>query len=643
MIRNSVSLLVAPLLLWMPFPVECAERNLVPDSSFEEPRILEAWSVQEPAGTSVRLDRTVARTGKSSLCIETLPGHEEDTYPAVKFRVRPKPGERYRAEVWIKSQCKNQLGGFIVLETTRGEQRFELIDGDQPGPTTDGWVKASAATVIAPGAEGLSLGLVAHGAGRAWFDDVTFVKVAEAPPQPPPGLIRLEVQADAVINPRFDGFGGGYGDLQLWTGYARSLGIDAQDISLIADRLKAMRPHIARLWYGYEYEPEEGKFAPASEPMVNLVNTIRLYKEAGTEVVLNAMGDYFAYPPWMKEPGSTSKLPAPAKREAMVRSYVEAVKYLRRDLGLNNVRYLALFVEPGNDYHRPVPPEEYVRLHKLLDEILQQRRLRKEVLVLGSFDCAGPAHGLDPWCAKVLKAGLAQYVDVITAHTYRHRNVLSMDPWVQVRLEAIQKAASGGPARPFWITEFGYSNFLGNSTFENPEMRTYEYGLFAADFAVEALRNRVSAALIWCLAPVYYSDQIQQKASLWEHKDRRWEPRPPFYSWSLLCRYTRPGSQVLATKTEPQAADLRSVALRTASGEITLLIVNRCLRDLALEVQLPAGSKSKIREFLYSRNTVPTLDRAMLRPRAVHAVTPGKKIPLSIPQDAFLMLTEIGE
>ena len=88
-IRNSVSLLVAPLLLWMPFPVECAERNLVPDSSFEEPRILEAWSVQEPAGTSVRLDRTVARTGKSSLCIETLPGHEEDTYPAVKFRVRP--------------------------------------------------------------------------------------------------------------------------------------------------------------------------------------------------------------------------------------------------------------------------------------------------------------------------------------------------------------------------------------------------------------------------------------------------------------------------------------------------------------------------------------------------------------------------
>jgi hypothetical protein len=638
-----VSLLIAVLASCVPGQVEGAGPNLVADPSFEEPRTLDAWNVQLPVGTSVRPDGTVSRSGRSSILIETLPGHEQDAYPAIKFRVRPKPGQRYRADVWIKSQCQNGLGGFIVLETTRGGRRFELIDGDQPGPTTGGWVKATAATVVAAGAEELSLALVAHGAGRAWFDDVSLVKVAEAPPQPPPGPIRLEVRADEIINPRFDGFGGGYGDLCLWTGYARSLGIDAHDVSLIARRLKSMRPHIARLWYSYEYEPEEGKFAPASEPMVNLVNTIRLYQEAGTEVVLNAMGDYFAYPSWMKEPGSTSKLPAPAKREAMVRSYVEAVKYLRRDLRLENVRYLALFVEPGNDYRRPVPVREYVRLHKLLDEMLRQQGLRDEVRVLGSFDCAGPAHGLDPWCAQVLGAGLARYVDVITAHTYRHRNVQSLDPWVEARREAIRKATPDGPARPFWITEFGYSNFLGDFTFDNPEMRTYEYGLFAADFAVEALHDRVSAALIWCLAPVYYSDRFQQKAALWEHKDRGWEPRPPFYSWSVLCRYTRPGSQVLATKTMPPAADLRSVALRAPSGEITLLVVNRCLRDLALEVRLPVRAKTRVHEFLYSRDTVPTADREMLRPRAHGEVEPGKAISLRMPQDAFLLITDIGK
>jgi hypothetical protein len=633
--------------------VRSDEPNLILQASFEEPRALDGWAPQQPPGTSVRVDTSVGHSGKSSVLIETQPGSEKESYPAIKFGIVPKPGERYAAEVWLKSECQNELGGFIVFETTQGGQRFELIDGDQPGARTDGWVKATVAAVVATGAEKLTLGLVAHGAGKVWFDDVKFIRTGDAPQQPPPGPIRLEVLADKILNPCFQGFGGGYGDLHLWTGYARKLGVDQNDIALISGRMKAMRPHIARLWYGYEYEPEEGKFAPLSEPMTNLVNTIRLYKESGTDILLNAMGDYFAYPEWMKEPGSNSKLPAAAKREAMVRSYADAVRYLRRDLGLENVRYLSLFVEPGNDYHRPVPVGEYVRLHKLLDQRLRELGLREEVKVLGSFDCCGPAHGLDPWCEKVLQAGLLPYVDTIASHTYRHRNVRSLEPWIAARLNAIGKAGGSSPAKPLWITEFGYTNFLGNSTFENPAMDSYEYGLFAADFAVEALRDGASAVLIWCLAPVYYSDEIQQKASLWQHKDRGWEPRPPFYSWSLLCRYTRPGAQVLATRTEPVAADLRSAAIRNPSGELTVLVVNRCLRDIRLEVAVPANPGSRFREFLYSPETIPPPDRAMLKPRAEQSGASfggganefhrGREFSVTVPRDSFLMLTEMTD
>lgn len=303
-----------------------------------------------------------------------------------------------------------------------------------------------------------------------------------------------------------------------------------------------------------------------------------------------------------------------------------------------NIRYLALFVEPDNDYHRPVAVDEYVRLHKLLDQQLRQRGLRQEVVILGSFDCCGPSHGLDPWCDKVLQVGLLSYVDRIASHTYRHRNVRSLEPWIEARHQAIRTASGTSPPKPLWITEFGYSNFLGNSTFENPEMDNYEYGLFAADFAVEALRHRISAALIWCLAPVYYTAQIQQKASLWQHKDRSWEPRPPFYSWSLLCRYTRPGSLVLDTRVQPTAIDLRTVALRSPSGEITVLLVNRCLRDVTVNVALPVKPGSRFREFIYSRDTIPTPDRAMLKPRAL---PPGVPISVDVPQDAFVLLTEM--
>ena len=163
--RNLPRLFCVPSLFLAASAVRGAEQNLISQPSFEAPRALDAWTIQQSAGTSVRLDTTVGRSGKTSVVIETAAGQEKNSYPAVKFSVVPEPGECYRAEVWIKSECQNELGGFLVFETTKGGQRFELIDGDQPGPKTNGWVKATAATVVATGAEKLTVGLVAHGAG----------------------------------------------------------------------------------------------------------------------------------------------------------------------------------------------------------------------------------------------------------------------------------------------------------------------------------------------------------------------------------------------------------------------------------------------------------------------------------------------
>ncbi len=104
--------------------VRSDEPNLILQASFEEPRALDGWAPQQPPGTSVRVDTSVGHSGKSSVLIETQPGSEKESYPAIKFGIVPKPGERYAAEVWLKSECQNELGGFIVFETTQGGQRF---------------------------------------------------------------------------------------------------------------------------------------------------------------------------------------------------------------------------------------------------------------------------------------------------------------------------------------------------------------------------------------------------------------------------------------------------------------------------------------------------------------------------------------
>lgn len=59
--------------------VRGAAQNLIPQPSFAAPRALEAWTIQQPAGTSVRLDPTVGRSGQSSVAIETLSGQEQDS------------------------------------------------------------------------------------------------------------------------------------------------------------------------------------------------------------------------------------------------------------------------------------------------------------------------------------------------------------------------------------------------------------------------------------------------------------------------------------------------------------------------------------------------------------------------------------
>jgi hypothetical protein len=341
------------------------------------------------------------------------------------------------------------------------------------------------------------------------------------------------------------------------------------------------------------------------------------------------------------KPNDQSKLPAIEKREAMVRSFVDAVEFLRRRQGLTNVKYLSLFVEPDNDPVRTVPPDIYVELHRLLDRLLTERGLRQEVRVLGSGDACGPPHAIDPWCRDILEAGILKYVDGIASHTYQHRDVTSLTSWIRSRQEAIRENSASDGQKPFWITEFGYSAHL--ETFDIPEMRTYDYGLFAGDFAIQAMRDGVAGLMIWGLGPVYYDGQFQQKAGLWDHHEDQWRPRPVFYSYSLLCRHTPKESRVIDVVASPQPAWFRSVALQNAAGKTTVLLANRSPEPLPLEIRLDQSQEKTLREYCYSAQSVPTPDQAMLRPVAEYRLGGGQPAKITVPGNSFVLLSDMPE
>jgi len=68
--------------------------------------------------------------------------------------------------------------------------------------------------------------------------------------------------------------------------------------------------------------------------------------------------------------------------------------------------------------------------------------------------------------------------------------------------------------------------------------------------------------LMWCLTDTDYGQPM--KWGLWRFRDEGWEPRPGFYSWSLITRYTEIGSSVHPLKTN--AEDAAGVAFRAPTN-----------------------------------------------------------------------------
>ena len=203
--------------------------------------------------------------------------------------------------------------------------------------------------------------------------------------------------------------------------------------------------------------------------------------------------------------------------------------------------------------------------------------------------------------------------------------------------------ATASPATPTGTSTRPASCRGSATAYTNTENEKYEYGLFLADFAITALREGASAALTWCLGDVYYSDLDihRQRWGLWHYKDEGWEPRPGFYSWSLVTRYTRPGSRVLAVTSSPEAPDIRAVALVSPEGKLTVLVVNRYARAIQATVSPALDRPLSLHRYEYRKDAIPTPDRGMISASGVTTAPAGGTLQLPLPAEAFVVLTEL--
>jgi hypothetical protein len=438
---------------------------------------------------------------------------------------------------------------------------------------------------------------------------------------------------DHLLCPHFYGFGA-QGDFFLTLPQNTGRGVKEEDIRLVLERVGAMRPHIMRTFFNYDWwEPIAGRPTPDSPHMRDYLRWVRFLKEIGCAVMLVPWGDGFAYSDWMHTPAN-QRLPDPQQREGMLRSLVDLVAFLQQDQGLDNVRYVCLMNEPDNDPKRPVPVDDFVALYRRLDEILRERELREAVTVVGVDGSDWGEAQPGEWFYEVVTRGL-EYCDAVASHTYGAKQVPSLVPWMRSRRALL----TGASAKPLMITEF---NTYGG-TFDNQDNGAYWHGLFLADFAITALREGAAALLMWCLMDTWYDDLHKQQYGLWRFRDAAWAPRPGFYSWSLITRYTRPGSQVFAVDADgigPEA-DIDAVGLLSPEGKLSLLAINRAsaTRSLRLGVGLSRGAE--LAKYQYTEAAVSTAGPDLLPASGSVRLPAGGMLELQLPATSFTVLSEI--
>lgn len=594
-----------------------SSKNLLPNPGFEHG--LSSW--EAGGGVHFTVDNEVRIGGQSSARV-AVPESGKSLFHTMYCSLPVRPGEVVRGRWHVRCSERPQLNGpYGVLEFWSADQKIGDVHSEIAGarlqPNT--WMELGAYLTVPDGATSVRFVCAFQGQGSAWFDDVELTRIETAPGRDHTS-VKLTLHPDEVISDHWQGFGA-QGDLFLRLQRTIVQGVNDEDRALVHRRILAMRPKLVRLACNLcDWEAERGKHTPDSEGLVDLRETLAVYKQAGAEIQITEWG--YHLPEWSR---AEQQIPHPDERRAFTDSWASLLKYLRHDCGFTHIRYITLYNEPNR-----LSWEGYSDVYRALDASLKAAGIRGEIAIVGP----------DEACENLLMSRavkeLDDFIDYYDAHCYNANTGRESAYWIRPRIELMPAVKNGGiPSRKrFLITEFGMLDQM--NTWFNPHNSEYDYGIFLADCAIVGCNEGVSGMAMWCLMDTDYGQRM--KWGMWRFRDENWEPRPGFYSWSLITRYTELESTV--NRLESNSVTVSSVALRAPDGAWTLMAVNRSPAARPLRVAgLPAGSKWE--QFVYSEKTVPTSDREMIKSSGTIAADGDGRVDASLPPKSFVLWHEV--
>lgn len=319
--------------------------------------------------------------------------------------------------------------------------------------------------------------------------------------------------------------------------------------------------------------------------------------------------------------------------EGYATAITDLLQYLVKERGYTNIHYLSGLNEPDSK----LPDFETWRAGaRNIVATLTRRGMSSQVSLVGP-----DTSRTNGWITQNdLPWNNSSFLGAYEWHHYERTCCNIQNGLVESYFRPILERLTGSElhgSKPVLLGEmgWGYQSGPGDNQYR---VKTYQYGVEMADFAMQIARAGFSGGAAWDL-----DDAMHNKVwGMWNIVDEP-EPRPWFYAWALLSRYLPPGATLYSpTSPDPQlrvvAAEVHHPDHANQTG-MSVAMVNRGDAPANVELTLPYLTGSNpLSGYVYSEELRPS-DLSLPKTRRLEQS--GQNVSVQVPANGLLLITNL--
>jgi len=265
----------------------------------------------------------------------------------------------------------------------------------------------------------------------------------------------------------------------------------------------------------------------------------------------------------------------------MINSVTDLLKYLIKEKGFSNIRYLTLYNEPDAEFRSS--PKNYVDMYKLMAERLKESQL--EIQLIGGDTTQNGVQFLN----YTISNGIGDIIDGFSFHQYIKYNIPIADYLRNINkiIKEIHRVSN----KPIGIWEFNIQGEgAGTYTCGNiPDLSKhildeYSSSITLSEYILQCLKTGITGMCYWEVYDMNYPGGYKMECGLIGYNNG-WEIRPFFYVYQLFTHLVEPGAIVY--NIIPELEGITSILIENIEGRIkeSLFIVNSLQKSITVNVE----------------------------------------------------------